>query len=421
MNPVRQRDYNLRRNPGKEARRDSGEARHSRPAALLADAPGLSKVHNGTGHDSGTPNEQDSQKPIFKYYKGASLVEIEVPSFRAERKNREQKPRGKIKEWSKSSRTHLKRFLGTLKRAELGLTLIVTLTYPSEFPAPEDHDVYKYHLKKFTTYLTRKHPQTSGIWKLEFQSRGAAHYHLMLFGLRGEDLESLRQWVRDTWYKIAHNGDKHLGAAATQVDEIKSVGGATSYLVKYIAKGDQTLPDNFTGRYWGKINEELLPTAEEQTIELTKEEAIKIRRIARTKIRKDVEASMWKRFLKQQDKEYWKFGGRVFWEALKSMKHGNRNKLDKRGEYKPRWMNWMVFDGGNIEVDGEEYFLPFEYRQIPVPVDIIRKDIRRLPRRYKARNNDRLRLLCNADAFIEAIKRTNKPASSFLDFSSKYC
>jgi hypothetical protein len=34
--------------------------------------------------------------------------------------------------------------------------LIVTLTYPDEFPAPNDHEVYKGHLHKFRIYLRRK-------------------------------------------------------------------------------------------------------------------------------------------------------------------------------------------------------------------------------------------------------------------------
>ena len=41
----------------------------------------------------------------------------------------------------------------------------------------------------------------------------------------------------------------------------------------------------------------------------------------------------------------------------------------------------------------------------------------RPPRRWKARNNQRVRVLCDASLFVEAIARLDAPASSFLQFS----
>ena len=264
-----------------------GQAERACPTACpgggTPDAAGLSKPHIRTGGEA-----CQKPKPSITWYPGASLVEIHVPRERPPQPERDVQPRGKITEWSAASRARLKFFLGTLSREELGRTLIVTLTYPSEFPAPDDHAVYMEHLHTFQIYLRRKWPTCSGVWKLEFQSRGAAHYHLMLYGLHGVPLEEVRTWVRETWYRIAHNGDKHLGKAGTQVDPIKSIGGAMSYFEKYPGKGDQTMPGNFSGGYWGEINIKHLPTVQPQTLELDEKEAAKIRRIARKKIQKDV-------------------------------------------------------------------------------------------------------------------------------------
>lgn len=197
-----------------------------------------------------------------------------------------------------------------LRRAELAHALVVTLTYPAEFPAPDDHAVYKVHLHTFQIYLRRKWPQCSCIWKLEFQSRGTAHYHFILYGLHDVELEAVRAWVRETWYRIAHNGDKHQGKAGTQVDPIKSVGGAVSYLVKYLSKEDQTMPGNFGGRYWGLHNKQSLPIVEPMTIEPGEKKALLVRRIARRKMQKDVEHSRWKRFLERE------------WEQFKNVEGG---------------------------------------------------------------------------------------------------
>lgn len=228
-------------------------------------------------------------------------MDIELPAPHPARHGRKPSPRGRIQEWSASSRSRLKHTLGRLQREALGRALVVTLTYPGEFPAPEDHAVYKSHLHTFTTALRRHWPACSGLWKLEFQKRGAAHYHLMLFGLRDEPLEALRAWTRDTWYRIAHNGDSHLGAAGTQVDPIHSVGGSMHYFTRYLAKGDQTMPGNFSGRYWGKINARLHPLAQAKELEVPPKMAAMIRRIARKKMQHDATTARWNRHLEHLD------------------------------------------------------------------------------------------------------------------------
>lgn len=374
-------------------------------------AAGLSKPHIRTGGECQKP------KPSITWYPGASLVDVNVPRLRPHQPPKDSKPRGRIKEWSASSRARLKCFLGTLRREELAHALIVTLTYPIDCPAPEDHAVYKGHLHTFQIYLRRKWPSCSGIWKLEFQKRGAAHYHLMLYGLHRVELEVVRAWVRTTWYRLAHNGDKHLGMRATQVDPIKSVGGAVYYLIKYLSKDDQTMPGNFSGRYWGKINKPFLPAVEPVIVEQEEKRVLLVRRIARKKMQKDVEHSRWKRFLEREYEQYSQVGGRLFWETLKSRRHSSKDKIDEEGYPKLRFLYWQFKDGCPLEIDGELYYRPSEYNALPFCVDLVRRDIRQFPKRWKARNNDRVRLMCDAAAFMKGIERLDSPASSFRDWS----
>jgi hypothetical protein len=383
-----------------------------------AGAAGLSKPHNRTGRPCQKP------KPTITWYPGASLVEVHVPREHPSKPRKDTKPRGKIKEWSAGSRARLKRFMGTLRREDLKRAVLVTLTYPHMdefgnivFPAPDDHEVYKYHLKKFSTYLLRNWPNCSGVWKLEFQKRGAAHYHLMLYGMHDVVLQDLRAWIQEAWYQIAHNGDRHLGRTGTKVETIKSVGGAVSYLVKYLSKEDQTMPGNFTGRYWGRINKPFLPVVDPLTVEQDEKRANQLRRIARRKMQKDVEHSRWKRFEEKQREQFKHVGGRLFWEVLKSRRHGSRVTLDTERRQKPRFLRWSFKDGGAIEMDGETLFLPYEYRAVPFSVDMVRRDVRQLPKRWKARNNDRVRVMCDASAFMSKLEFLESPASSFLKWS----
>lgn len=373
-------------------------------------AAGLSKPHIRTATANRGP------KPSVTWYPGASLVDINIPSPHAAPADKNKRPRGKIKEWSAASRSRLKMFMGTLRREALGRALVVTLTYPAEFPEPEDHEVYKCHLHTFAVYLRRRWPLCSGIWKLEFQTRGAAHYHLMLFGLHTEQVETVRAWVREIWYSIAHNGDKHQGAAGTQVDTIKTAGGAMCYLVKYLSKGDQTMPGNFSGRYWGKINVQCLPVVQPETLELSLKQAMIWKRIARTKVKKDVEESRWKRFLKQENEQFWRVGGRLFWECLQAARQGTKRRMDEDGWWK-RWrMEWMFKDGGTVEHEGSTYHVPHEYQGHLFSLDLLAPELRRLPKRWRSHNNDRTRLLCWSEAFMESMKRLNSPASTFRDW-----
>lgn len=380
----------------------AGGGRQPAPAAPWADAAGLSKLHNRT---SNAPPFQN--RSTLTWYPGASLVDIRLPCTHLPDPNKKQHPRGRIKEWSNASRARLKRLMCMMRREAMSQALVVTLTYPREAPAPEDHAIYKRHLHTFQVALIRRWSSCSGVWKLEFQSRGAAHYHLMLFGLNETPLAEVRDWVRAVWYRIAHAGDVHGGVAGTQVDPIKSPGGAAHYLVKYIGKGDQTLPGNFSGRYWGKINARLLPLAGEKVLEVPQSVAVRLKRIARKKMAKDVERSRWRQFF-DRNKQAWKIGSRQFWESLKAAKRQGKQTAP-----------WVVRMGGKVETDDGIYFLPYEFVHLKQPVSLL--DQYKLPKRYKPRNNSRVSLFCDASLFLKKISHLEGvPSSSFLAFSQRH-
>ena len=83
---------------------------------------------------------------------------------------------------------------------------------------------------------------------LEFQSRGAAHFHIIV-----SDYISKSE-LSNEWYSIVNSNDeKHL-RAGTQVQSIKSKKQLYAYLSSYINKLHQkTVPQLFesVGRFWG--------------------------------------------------------------------------------------------------------------------------------------------------------------------------
>lgn len=137
-----------------------------------------------------------------------------------------------------------KRNLKHTFRNVVGLEVMFTLTYPNEFPM--DGETVKKHWAAIRRWFTRK--GRKGCWFLEFQSRGAAHFHGFLDG------EVPYGELALAWYQIVGSGDsKHL-SAGTRIEHLREKHAAALYAVKYAAKADQKEPpEGFknVGRFWG--------------------------------------------------------------------------------------------------------------------------------------------------------------------------
>jgi hypothetical protein len=133
---------------------------------------------------------------------------------------------------------------------------MVTLTYPGFYPG--NGAVCKEHLRRFLQELQREHSRChqatqkghhSSFWFLEFQQRGAPHFHIFTTWAPDKD------WVAKRWYEIVGSEDiRHLHAG-TRTEFLRSGrAGTISYAAKYAAKLEQkAVPENFenVGRFWG--------------------------------------------------------------------------------------------------------------------------------------------------------------------------
>ena len=126
-----------------------------------------------------------------------------------------------------------------------GLEIMLTLTYPADFPL--DGHLVKNHWKRFRQWMVRNGAIT-GLWVLEFQKRGAPHFHIFL----RESLD--KQAVANAWYRIVNSGDpKHL-LAGTRIEQFRYPPALGSYVMKYASKMEQKdVPAEFenVGRFWG--------------------------------------------------------------------------------------------------------------------------------------------------------------------------
>lgn len=159
--------------------------------------------------------------------------------------------------------------------------VFVTLTYRN---IPRDGRLVKRHLAAFAERWRRRLGMTLGAWKLEFQRRGAAHFHLALVVPGDIDLVALRAWTSSSWTAIVSPGDLVHLSAGTNVQELR--GNFAGYFAKYTASPDKRyqheVPEDFTnvGRWWG-----LWGVAPEwEVVEVSKRAFCSMRRVLRSSL-----------------------------------------------------------------------------------------------------------------------------------------
>jgi len=97
------------------------------------------------------------------------------------------------------------------------------LTYHNNYPKTSK-DV-KRHLDTFLKFLRRKNLKY--FWVLEFQKRGAVHYHLIIFNLPYMELSNMRL--------LWPFGHSHLVIVRNRATAVR-------YLIKYLSKKDKKKP-----------------------------------------------------------------------------------------------------------------------------------------------------------------------------------
>ncbi|HID19709.1 MAG TPA: hypothetical protein EYP28_02050 [Methanophagales archaeon] len=212
-------------------------------------------------------------------YHGGERIDLRVYRMdQSDSRNRGGK-RSEIRGFSKASRYRLFKKIASLhqeKAQKRGRPIFVTLTYPEEYP--DDFEIYKRDLDVFAKRVRRKYPSAFFVWRLEFQKRGAPHYHCLIFGIA----KIPKTWLSKTWYDVVGSGDeKHL-KAGTKVERVRSWRGVWSYVSKYLGKvpeNQENVPES-TGRFWGVYNKEGFgKCVVKEVIELSKELFYRARRI----------------------------------------------------------------------------------------------------------------------------------------------
>jgi len=166
------------------------------------------------------------------------------------------------------------------KISETSLPIFLTLTY-HDFV--EDFKVWKNHLNQFSTELRKKYPSARGLWKLEFQRRGAPHFHFCLwFPLVDEELKEIfsqtfRDWASNVWLRIIKQEEIENLLYGVCVEVARNSTHVLIYMGGHFFKANQDRKDLETGRSWGFIRKQEIEFDEHKST-VTEKQFFKIRR-----------------------------------------------------------------------------------------------------------------------------------------------
>lgn len=184
--------------------------------------------------------------------------------------------RGTINGLSDKSRARFVRLLARVNRPDNSLFL--TLTYRS---FSEEWREWKHHLRAFRAVFYRRFPNACGFWRLQFQERGAPHFHLLLWTGEETEIEVLEERLGRAWGRIT--GDKsaaHL-KYGVDVEHVTDWRKSSWYVAAYAANAKQDRTDIQTGREWGVWSRERLGLEPTAQVELSDGQFQMMRRIIR--------------------------------------------------------------------------------------------------------------------------------------------
>lgn len=185
-------------------------------------------------------------------------------------------PRGVVRGISRASRYRFIRYLAQVNRPDEAV--FITLTYRS---FTDDFAVWKRHLDSFGKFLGRRFLDRCGFWRLEFQQRGAPHFHLLLWLGDVTELAAFERECAAAWCRIIGQETEANLEYGCIVEPVTDWRKSAFYISVYQAKDSQDRDDIQTGREWGIWGKERLGLEPIRTVSMGRKSFTLFRRILR--------------------------------------------------------------------------------------------------------------------------------------------
>jgi hypothetical protein len=157
-----------------------------------------------------------------------------------------------IKEFTHNSRMRLFSLITSLDYKSYGKPIFVSATFHEDMP--DTQRSIKTHLDNFHKRLKRNLPPFHIIWKLEYQKRGAPHFHFILFPLdQSKDFseEKIFKTIHSNWIELKKCKCKHCNLYSIVSKPLNDFVHIMIYISKELGKITQNEQKHDLGRVWG--------------------------------------------------------------------------------------------------------------------------------------------------------------------------
>jgi hypothetical protein len=180
------------------------------------------------------------------------MVRITTPKEKDETFIHLSSVRGKVKNYSRKSRRRLFMKLSQVNIHSYSQVFHCANTFHNCYP--KDGQGLKKVLSCFLKLLSSFEPSFNYFWKLEFQERGAPHFHFLFFNTSHSIITTqaiVERIVNDCWVKAtSDNGFFHRKYGCRTV-ELNNLEFCFRYFCKYAGKEDNKEWNSYVGRRWG--------------------------------------------------------------------------------------------------------------------------------------------------------------------------
>lgn len=227
----------------------------------------------------GTPSYSRTP-PAIQEFTIATGGEFARVSFRSNDRGAPREwTRGTVKAFSPRSRSRmLQMFARTDARYLPERATFITLTYHHDWPA--DAAEWKRNVEELERRVGREHPESWLVWRLEYQARGAPHFHLLVFHDDALDTAA----ITADWHHIARRCCGWCDRYMVDIRPVETWDQVRRYVSKYTGKVDDREQPDGGGRFWG-VKRRKNRTETIHSIRVSEDEAFRIRRLFKRLIR----------------------------------------------------------------------------------------------------------------------------------------
>jgi len=154
--------------------------------------------------------------------------------------------------FSQNSRLRLMRLCGRVNTQSYADVMHCTLTYHNSYPSISAAIKTNFH--NFYKILRYHFPSVSIIWRLEFQRRGAPHYHLILLSRKkyfSKNCQIEQKRLTSLWLLAIKDDNISLRLHGCKCTRCNDNSKFFTYISKYSAKVESNNVTPYSGRRWG--------------------------------------------------------------------------------------------------------------------------------------------------------------------------